>query len=559
MADPQQRLTSLLDQADTLLSKQADSPAVPQLTISRQWRGRWLHKAVQRWLQDEADLDDSAKTALAALPELLGYTALRGEQPWSAFDVPARQLAELAVNALRGLDRFSGRRSEALPSKIAELLTAATRDPDAALRGCQQLGELLRQHASDIRPAEQQLIQRERAQRQQLQAQQGVSRLLQSHLGDHALPEFALPFFDTALRKLLQITHVQSGDSSAVWQQLTVAIDTLVWALNETTEAADLRTGYSNRLQPAVQLLQDQFGSIQHDADTVSGFFDALDFHVLSKMSGKTPTVSVTPWPISNEESNAWTRTGNPLLKARALRVGDWVQLQVDDHRVRARLIDKDLQFGSYLFANLSGLRVARLSVDALAEQFENGLVRIIDARPLFVVALPLLIEELENRVLQLQLDALQVAAQQRQQEAARLQAELELVRAAEARAREQADADREARALADAEARLLVECQQACRRLQPGAWIELRQGPVQDHAQGQGEISAQLAVIINRTGELLFVDRQGRKLLQVDNDTLAGMLARAELRIRDYGRALDDALQQLVADNRQKLEEWRQ
>jgi hypothetical protein len=90
---------------------------------------------------------------------------------------------------------------------------------------------------------------------------------------------------------------------------------------------------------------------------------------------------------------------------------------------------------------------------------------------------------------------------------------------------------------------------------LQPGAWIELRQDP----AQGQSEISAQLAVIINRTGELLFVDRQGRKLLQVDVDTLAGMLARAELRIRDYGRALDDALQQLVADNRQKLEEWRQ
>ncbi len=127
MADPQQRLTSLLDQADTLLSKQASAHATPPLTVSRQWRGRWLHKAVQRWLQDNADLDSSAKAALAALPELLGHTALRGEQPWSAFDVPARQLAELEDSLSKSSGKLVGLSEEgaALSGRMNALIAEA--------------------------------------------------------------------------------------------------------------------------------------------------------------------------------------------------------------------------------------------------------------------------------------------------------------------------------------------------------------------------------------------------------------------------------------------------
>ncbi|NQD35602.1 DUF1631 family protein [Permianibacter sp. IMCC34836] len=549
MHDLPGRLEALLAQADELLTAAADAATPLSQRTRLVWRGRWLEAGSRRWLTEQADIDPLAHPALNALPTLLALAAAAGATPWSQLDVPERQLAELALGSLRGLDRFSGRRSENLPNQVGDILAAVVKRSIDPGTGSQQLGELLRSHATDVRPLEQQLINKERQSRQQQDAMRGVSRALQTRIGEHVLPDFAVQFFDGELRKLLQIVHVQSGESSTAWTQLLQAVDSLIWGLTEP-DTATLKAAYGTRVRDGQRHLREQFGLIHHSQPAVESFFDTLDYFLLMRQSGQTPALPVQPWPQSSDSDQGWTLTGDPLLKARALRVGDWVALNFDQGPVRARLIDKDMQRGVYLFANLSGLRVSRLTLNALATEFAEQRIRVIDARPMLLSALPVLIEELENRVLQLQLDAKKLEDQQRKQEAERLQRELAAVRARQAEALAQQQAEREAQAKAEAEARLLAECKQDCKRLQPGAWIELRQ-------DGK-EIRAQLAVILNRTGELLFVDSQGRKILQADIDKLGAMLAAAELRISDYGRALDDALQQLVADHRQKMEEWR-
>ena len=543
------RLAELLAQADALLAPAAGASTALTARARVAWRSQWLEAAMQRWLQQQSDLDPLARNALQALPAVLATAVAHGAEPWQQQDVPGRQLVELATGILRGLDAFSGRRSESLPQQVASVLQAAARNELDAVLGCQQLGDLVRQHAADVRPLEQQLIAKERQQRQQLDAMRGASRLLRERIGDLTMPAFAVEFFDSELRKLLQIVHVQSGEASTNWTQLVQAVDTLIWALAEA-ELDALRQAYGERVTTSQQFLREQFERIHHNNQAVEQFFDALDFHLLSRLAGQNPSMPVQPWPQSEEGGAGWSLAGDPLLKARALRVGDWVALSLDQGQVRARLIDKDLTRGVYLFANLSGLRVARLAVEELASKFADQGLRVIDARPALTAALPTMIEEAENRLLQLQLDAQQLAAQQRQQEAERLQRELAKQRALQAAEARRLEAEQQATAKAEAEARLLADCRQDCRRLQPGAWIELR--------EGNTEISAQLAVILNRTGELLFVDRKGQKVLQADPDALAAKLARGELRIREYGRALDDALQKLVADHRQKLDEWR-
>lgn len=536
------RLDDLRGQSEALLRERgARAPSAPS------WHADWLSAALQRWLTQASDLSEPARAALTAVPPLLANCLAADPQPWLQHHSGQRQVLELACASLRGWDVFSGRRSDALPQQIQQVLaTLAQGGPvDAASLA---LGDLLRQHAAEVRPLEQQLIQKERQQRQQLDAARGVARELQQRLAAHSVPEFALPFLSTELRKLLHVTRLQYGDASTQWAELLAQLDTLVWALTET-DLAVLRNGYSSRVLPCQAALQQQFASLHHQSEIVSGFFDSLDFYLLSRLNGQNPVMPVQPWPAETEVAAGWTQTGDAALKARALRVGDWVELTLPSGPVRARVIDKDLQQGLYLLANLSGLRVARLSTAELTAQFDQQLIRIIDSRPVLVAALPLLIEELENRLLQLRLDSQQLAEQQRQQEAARLQQELALQRAEQAAAQARAEAEREAQARAEAEARLLAECEQACKRLQAGAWIELR--------GGDGDGVAQLAVILNRSGELLFVDRQGRKLLQVTPAQLAEQVMQGRARILDYGRALDDALQQMVAEQRQKKDQW--
>jgi hypothetical protein len=536
------RLEQLLNQADALLIGLQRSASARQ-----QWHQQWLQSALQNWLQTRADLAAPAQAALQLVPVLLAQTLSAAARPWLQQALPVRQLIELAASSLRGFDGFSGRRSEALPQQIGELLREAQQGSDA-VEACQQLGERLRQHATDVRPLEQQLINKERQQRQQLDAARGATRVLQQRLAAVSLPDFALPFFDGELRKLLQIVHLQHGESSTHWTQLLSDLDTLIWALTETDISA-LRNGYGSRISSSQSQLREQFASLHHNADALDDFFNALDFYLLSLLNGQQPAVQVQPWPESQDLAQAWSQTGDALLKARALRVGDWLEMQLQAGIVRARLLDKDLNQGIYLFGNLSGLRVARLTTAELTEQFTSQKIRIVDARPLLIAALPTLIEELENQLLQLQLDSQHLVEQQRQQEAARLQRELERKRAEQAAAAAREEAAREVQARAEAQARLLLDCQQTCRRLQAGAWLELR------HVDG--DITAQLAVILNRTGELLWVDRQGRKVLQVSPDALAEQVSRGEARILDHGRALDDALQQMVADQRQKKDQW--
>ena len=542
MLDFPARLDALLIQADTLLNGLQRTPQQ-----SRDWHQRWLTAALQRWLQQQADLSDPVRQALAVLPERLAMALGDSPRPWLQQVIPMRQLAELAVSTLRGFDPFSGRRSDSLPAQIAALLQAA-QDNASADQACLKVGEMLRQHAADIRPLEQQLVNKERQQRQQSDAARGVARLLQLRLSDVMLPQFALPFFDQELRKLLQILHLQHGEGSTHWAQAMTALDSVIWALTDTNMDA-LRAAYDSRIQQAVEHLREQFRNIQHNPDALDDFFNAFDFYLLSRFSGQQPAMSVEPWQDHQDSDNAWARTDDALLKARALRVGDWVELTLEPGRVRARLLDKDLSRGIYLFSNLSGLRVGRFTTAELTERFNQQQIRVIDARPVLLAALPTLIEELENELLQLQLDSQHLAEQQRQQEAERLQRQLERERAEQTAARAREEAAREVQARAEAKARLLAECQQACRRLQAGAWIELRQ-------QGS-PLQAQLAVILNRTGELVFVDRQGRKLLQATPDQLAEQVAEASIRILDYGRALDDTLQQMVAEQRQKKDAW--
>lgn len=511
-----------------------------------QQRARWLAQAWSQWLAQQADLSAEARRALQLSTDLLLADAAAGHEPWAQPDRPLRALIEHAAGLLRGFDVRSGRRVEQLPQRIHELLANAVqlRDLSGAAAG---LSTLARELAAEVRPIEQQLVQKDRDQRRREDAAKHTARLLDEHIGIRPLPAFARRYFDGELRKLMQILHVQGEARAADLALLTGALDHLLWALTEA-DADSLKREYGARVALPQATLLELMAGVQDSARPSELFFAALEEHLFAIISGHKPADDDT-WLPQGDDSDAgsWTLASDASLRARALRVGDWLELATDAGPVRARLLDKDLHRGIYLFANLSGLRVARYTQAEMVERLEQGQARILDSRPLFIACQGALVEAIENRILRLQEEALARAEAAKQAEAERLRAELAKAQAHLAAERARRQAELKARAEAEARARLIDDCKRECAKLQSGAWVSVQ--------QDGGWLRAQLAVVLARSGERLFVDDGGRKVLQADLDRLACLLADQQLRISDHGKALDETLRQMVQDRRQHLE----
>lgn len=79
---------------------------------------------------------------------------------------------------------------------------------------------------------------------------------------------------------------------------------------------------------------------------------------------------------------------------------------------------------------------------------------------------------------------------------------------------------------------------------LKQGAWLEF--------SESGSKRRCRLAAIVNSIGRYIFVDRRGKKLLELDLHSLAQDLERGALRVLDEGMLFDRALEAVIGDLRQ-------
>ena len=89
----------------------------------------------------------------------------------------------------------------------------------------------------------------------------------------------------------------------------------------------------------------------------------------------------------------------SPLLqKAKALRVGNWVEFVADNgQRDRAKLSWISPISGKYLFVNRRGLKVCDMTLQALADSIHSGSTLVLEEVPLFDRALDAIVERLKK------------------------------------------------------------------------------------------------------------------------------------------------------------------
>ena len=537
----------LLQQAAHLLGVNTESDYA-QNTSWQHFIHSWLSTTVDQWLTKNADLDQAAKESLALMPVLISKMADAHAYPWDPQPHPIRSLVEIAAGALRGFDAFSGKTAGPLCGHISAALSSCLQAPENASHAIENLALQLKQFNQELHQKEQALIQKEREQWRLAAARVGVDQCLDVRLSELSLPDFVIEFIENDFRKLLQVIHVQHGTQSDAWQTLQQTLDALIWTFTDSNSDT-LRQEYRQRVSEPQAHLKAQFAQTHHNKRAVDDFFTQWDEHIFCVMSGSAPAINLAHHEHSTHEQRDWIFAEDAFLKARAIRVGDWVQIFQHEHWVRAKLIEKDLHQGNYLFANLAGLKISAVTTEELAEQFAQEQARLIDNRPVFIQLQSHLIDRLEDEIAQLSIEKAHAIERTKAAKEAAIQAEITQAKARLEQERERRKQSVMEKAQEQARQRLKQEYTQNLQKLKPGAWIEIKQ-----HEQW---LRAQLAIILNRSGEFVFVDTQGKKLLQTMLPDLVQRMSEQQLKILDYGKVLDDALAQLVQDRRQHLNNW--
>jgi hypothetical protein len=222
------------------------------------------------------------------------------------------------------------------------------------------------------------------------------------------------------------------------------------------------------------------------------------------------------------------------------------VLLDCEGETRRGRIIDIDWSQDQILIGDFTGHLLASLSQRQYLQAREQQRFQLIPELSVFEETEP----DLVPGVNALLLHSEQELKRRRHQQRSRREAEIE----ASITARRQQEASQRAEKIAKARAaqlraQLEAAADQKIASLRSGALVQL------GDAAGQLR-PCYLALIDDDNDQYLFVDRQGRKLATHTRAELVQQLCDEQFKVMESGSALDHALQDLITERRQYLQE---
>ncbi|MFP5440718.1 MAG: DUF1631 family protein [Gammaproteobacteria bacterium] len=211
-----------------------------------------------------------------------------------------------------------------------------------------------------------------------LDARRKVLKALESVLGGRRVPRAVLSLLDAGWRESLVTEWLRHGSDSPQWKEAMGVVEQMVHGLDDPARfdmkalLATIKKGLSAQ----------SAGQVNRDA--VVGDLREM-FTALS--SGRVDAVPVVDVPVGAIDTETQTgaaddgELGRWLRRARGLEIGDWVELDDDDHEEsqQARLAWVDAERNQFVFVNLQGMKIMDLDADSLARAFRDDRARRID------------------------------------------------------------------------------------------------------------------------------------------------------------------------------------
>ncbi|MFW5824565.1 MAG: DUF1631 family protein [Marinobacter sp.] len=458
----------------------------------------------------------------------------------------------------RGWSDSGGRSSRALLEqldRLVEVVDGCFDDDDLApfASFCEQWHrdvERRHQHSSRLH---QRLLETEAGAARQRRADR-VSRAVTGRaLEGRKLPAATLTFLVEHWTPLLRQVAWRDGIDNENWRHATRLLEWMVWAGDPGLSGQNLERLYQVGEQlpdHVVQVWQRVWGEAPPRAPLA-----AMEAELVERLRGGEPRVeSSAPWLRQLSWDPAWLTLPEISDEEIERDCEQWFVEGSGAQERRRYFLACLRDTGEVVWSNGFGVRLGMTPWPEFRDALEKGELRPLPPLTRFGQVLEDTVAALD-RVLQTQRRQRREAARRAREKAERMRQQKE----AEEKARQSLEAQRKAEAerqqqlareQAEQEEAARLEAEYAAARTQalaavdglgPGSWIALKGG------EGAGEQRLKLAVRINASRKLVFVDRLGLNRTELGVDALVDRVLAGEARILGAAAEFDETLSRVV------------
>lgn len=561
---------------------------IPLPVARPDWGGiRLLDQLFDQCLQHQ-QLDEQAQQWLAFLRlPVIRYAIL----DYSFFFTP-QNLMRRFLNHLHLVLLSSSQKSrlvlrESLQPFLQRIHSEFKQDIGACNRICIEAQTWFASHSDKVGQIEEQLRVQEISLRKEQVAEPRVVRELNRIAGGKILPRMVMDFLHGEWRRSLLLISMREGEEGATWKRQVRITESLVeLALGCDDEKG--REKYRSFYPVMMKNIKNLLVSVNEDSRALEAALDPLELILTALLNGATGDVIEVPLlQTSNAHVTAVAikQVGTrALTRIQTLESGDWVRIMTADgsHDV-FRIILKSENDEPWVLVSQSGKTITKKTAFQLAQGLEGGVLDIIGKGRWWD-------DQLDRQLMELHVQWQEEQARRPPEppkpvtrpvtephktpavtdvpvaDSAAAQAALSLVpleqqavthhgAVADATSRTEQILQNSQLTLAEPESGAedvddflaphtisdeeRETALQAIDQIQVGGWI------VQQTSKG--EERCKLAVRLRGRDKLIFVNRLGVKVLEIDRQPLAELLARGLVTIVDTGQKFDNTLERVV------------
>ncbi len=358
------------------------------------------------FILDDPNLPDAMKALLSRLQLPMVKVAMIDKTFFSNKNHPARRLLNNVARSVLGWVDDGDRTPQSLYGRVESVVTRVLTDFTNDMRLFEELDKAFaathEREARSAQVAEERMAQVTRGQEHLKVARRRVETVIKQCLGDlEGLPQPATDLLNEPWRDVLLLSYLREGEDSETWREAVDVAHRLVWSVTPKVEQAQ-RQELLKVIPDLLRRMREGLANISYDQHKAAALFKQLQACHIDALRGKAvENMEITRPNLTEPESEL-----PPVVlqdacyqKAKALKVGQWLEWQHGDGKLRGKLSWKSDLTGACVFVNRKGLKNAELRLDELAALFrEDKVVLLADAgAPLMDRALTAMLDVLKN------------------------------------------------------------------------------------------------------------------------------------------------------------------
>ncbi len=481
---------------------------------------------------------------------------LNQKLPWLDDANPVKALHSILQHAVgwqpelgRGAERFLDK----LSTHINQL--AYTDSKEGFSTALQQLHAFFDTEQQRIQKLEKRLRDAEIGALHAKHANQLSARTLNQQMAGKKLPLSIVNFLHGPWRESMRLLIINEGKDSEHWRRMLSITSMLIWTFQPIEE------GEQQQVYQSISELSEQLREVAiglHHSGKLDEELLIIENEHLNVLKGQT--LAYADFDLINNTDplmTAQASISNTLLdRVAAINEGQWFLYQSDAEEKRIKLIVKTNQAQQLLFSNFMGIKSEQFNFEEFAYLLSSKIITPIDLRDPFKAT--------GKKIITALLERHQIQQQQHTREKA----------IAEETARQQKQAQEQAREKALEEARAFAERQQQTRikaeQQEQKRQQQLKQekqiediskqlqrfrlgGRVVFHNENGDIQNCRLAVILQTTGEYIFVNSAGVKQHTLLKEQLSERLLQGSAKIIDHGSDFENTLEKVVNNLRKR------